>query len=59
VTVLAVVITGLTLPYSPLAPALGFVPLPSGYMIFVVLATGVYLALVELVKRRVLRRAWR
>lgn len=55
--VLAVVAVGLALPYSPLAGPLGFVPLPPGYMAFVAVATAVYLTLVELVKRWVLRRA--
>jgi Mg2+-importing ATPase len=58
-TVLGVVAVGLGLPYSPFARALGFVPLPAAYIGFVAVATGVYLALVEVVKRRVLRRAWR
>jgi Mg2+-importing ATPase len=58
-TALAVVIVGLGLPYSPLTGAIGFVPLPVGYMAFVAAATGVYLELVEVVKRRVLRRIWR
>jgi Mg2+-importing ATPase len=48
---------GLALPYSPLAGPLGFVPLPLGYLAFVAVATAVYLTLVELVKRWVLRRA--
>jgi Mg2+-importing ATPase len=36
-----VVAVGLALPYSPFAGALGFVPLPAGYMGFVTAATGV------------------
>lgn len=58
-TVVAVVLSGVWLPYSPLAGALGFVPLPAGYLVFVVAATLAYLALVEMVKQVVLRRAWR
>jgi len=57
VTVLTVVVVGLLLPYSALAGPLGFVPLPAGYLLFVLAATGVYLALVEAVKRQVLGRA--
>jgi len=55
-SVVAVVLTGMVLPYSPLADSLGFVPLPPGYLLFVVAATLAYLAIVEFVKRRVLRR---
>jgi Mg2+-importing ATPase len=54
---LAVVAIVVLLPYSPLAGPLGFVPLPAGYLLFVVLATVTYLALVEVAKRRVLVRA--
>jgi Mg2+-importing ATPase len=57
--VLAVVAAGLALPYTPLAGPLGFVPLPPLYLLFVAAMTAAYLALVELVKRRVLRRALR
>lgn len=46
---------GLWLPFSPMAAVLGFVPLPAGYFLFLVGATLVYLALVEIVKRRVMR----
>jgi Mg2+-importing ATPase len=56
-TVLVVVAAGLVLPYSPVAGALGFVPLPFAYLTFVAGATVAYLVLVELVKRRVLSRA--
>jgi len=54
-TTLAIVITGLVLPFSPLAKLLGFVPLPSGYFTFLVLSTGTYLALVETAKRKLLQ----
>jgi len=40
----------------PLAPALGFVPLPAAYLFFLVAATVTYLALVEVVKRRLIGR---
>jgi P-type Mg2+ transporter len=58
-TVVAVVIVGLVLPYTPVAAPLGFVPLPGAYLAFVAGATAVYLILVEVVKRRVLRNAFR
>jgi Mg2+-importing ATPase len=57
VSVLVVVAVGVLLPYSPLAGSLGFVPLPAAYFLFVIVATVVYLALVEAVKRWVLGRS--
>jgi Mg2+-importing ATPase len=57
ITVIAIVLIGLALPYSPLAAPLGFVPLSFEYLVFVAVATAAYLALVELVKRRLLARA--
>ena len=57
-TAVAVVLIGSLLPYMPgFARLLGFVPLPAGYLLFVVMATSVYLVLVEWVKRLVLRKA--
>jgi P-type Mg2+ transporter len=58
-TVAAVVVVGIVLPYTPLAGLLGFVPLPAAYLLFVAAATALYLALVEVVKRFLLRRAFR
>jgi P-type Mg2+ transporter len=57
VSVLTVVAAGVLLPYSLLAGPLGFVPLPAGYVLFVVATTATYLALVEIVKRYLLREA--
>ncbi len=54
-TILAVLV-GTFLPFSPLAAPLGLVPLPPAFLAFLVLATVVYLALVELVKRRLMGR---
>jgi P-type Mg2+ transporter len=59
VTMLAVVLIGVWLPYSPFAGAMGFVPLPIAYLVFVAAATAAYLSLVEVAKPFVLRRAWR
>ncbi len=59
VTVLAVVLVGLLLPFTPLAPTLGFVPLPPLYFAYLVLFTATYLGLVELVKRRLMRKLMR
>ncbi|HEX9057227.1 MAG TPA: magnesium-translocating P-type ATPase [Ktedonobacterales bacterium] len=53
IAVVVTVLLGLVLPYSPLAGPLGFVPLPPGFFLFLILATAAYLLLVEVVKRRV------
>ena len=44
------------LPFTPVASTLGFVPLPPAYFVFLVAATVTYLALVEVVKRRLIGR---
>jgi len=41
---------GIILPYTPLAGALGFTPLPGLYYLFLVLMTITYLLIVEVVK---------
>jgi Mg2+-importing ATPase len=56
-TTLAIVSLGLLLPFTPAASWFGFVPLAWTYFLFLVPATLTYLGVVELVKRRVLRRA--
>jgi Mg2+-importing ATPase len=48
------VAVGLSLPFTPVASALGLRPLPASFYAYVVLATFAYLALVEVVKRRTL-----
>jgi Mg2+-importing ATPase len=58
-TCLAVVAIGIYLPFSPLAGVLGFTPLPAGYFVFLVMATGAYLLLVEFAKRHHLNKATR
>ncbi|KYF80026.1 magnesium-transporting ATPase [Sorangium cellulosum] len=55
-TTLGVVALALALPYSPFAPLLGFVPLPPGFFLFLAGATLTYLAIVEAVKRALMRR---
>ena len=55
VTVLAVVLIGIVLPYTSLAAPLGFVPLPPTYFIFLAVATATYLLLVQILKRRLMR----
>ncbi|SRR5260370_31819626 len=54
-TCLAAVAIGIYLPFSPLAGVLGFTRLPGRYFVFLAVATGAYLLLVEAAKRRLLR----
>jgi Mg2+-importing ATPase len=55
-TCLAVVAIGIYLPFSPLASVLGFTPLPGSYFVFLAVATGTYLLLVEAAKGVLFRR---
>jgi Mg2+-importing ATPase len=55
-TILLVVTVGMILPFTGLAADLGFVPLPASFFAFLIVATATYLALVELVKRRLIKR---
>jgi Mg2+-importing ATPase len=61
ITSLAVVAVGLALPFSPLAPLLGFVAPPPRFFAILVVLIGVYLALAQLCKQSVYRShgAWR
>ncbi len=54
-TCFAVVAIGFYLPFSALATVLGFTSLPVSYFLYVLLATAIYLLLVEVVKRILLR----
>jgi P-type Mg2+ transporter len=54
-----VIAAGLYLPYSPIAGALGFTPLPALYWPFLIITVGCYLALTQAVKTRFLKQAWR
>jgi len=56
ITVLAVITVAVVLPFSPLGPILGFVPLPLSYFVFLSAATATYLLIVEFVKRRLMAR---
>jgi Mg2+-importing ATPase len=56
ITTLSVVAIGLLLPITPLGPLLGFTVPPPVFFAFLCVATIAYLALVEIVKRRVVRR---
>ncbi len=56
ITTILIVAVGILLPYTPLAGPLGFAPLPLLYYFFLAGVIVVYLLLVELVKRRLMRR---
>lgn len=56
-TTLTIVAIGILLPYTPLAETLGFTPLPALYYLFLALMTITYLLIVEVVKRRLMRKA--
>jgi Mg2+-importing ATPase len=55
-TTLLVALAGGLLPFTPLASWLGFTPLPAAFFLFLILATGTYLFLVEMFKRRLMKR---
>jgi len=50
VTALAVVSSGVVLPWTPLAGPLGFEPLPATFLLFLAVATATYLLGVQWVK---------
>jgi Mg2+-importing ATPase len=56
ITTLLIVAVGILLPFTPLANPLGFTPLPLAYFVLLAGMTLVYLFLVELVKRWLMRR---
>ncbi|MGD9629336.1 MAG: magnesium-translocating P-type ATPase [Pyrinomonadaceae bacterium] len=56
ITVISVVLIAFILPYTSLGAVIGFVPLPLGFVLFVVVTTVVYLTVVEFVKRFLMRR---
>jgi Mg2+-importing ATPase len=53
---LIIVAIGILLPFSPLGGYFGFTPLPPDFLLFLAVATATYLALVEVAKRRLMRR---
>ncbi len=55
VTTLGIVALATLLPFTPLAAALGFTPLPLGLLALIAAMTVVYLILVDLVKRPLMR----
>jgi Mg2+-importing ATPase len=57
-TTLAVMGVGAYLPYSPLAGALGFVPLPGLYWLFLFLTLLCYFGLTQMIKTWLVRKSW-
>jgi Mg2+-importing ATPase len=55
-TTIAVVIAAIVIPFTSLRTVLGFTPLPLGFFLFLGGATGTYLLLVEIAKRKLMRR---
>ena len=58
-TTCAIVLFGTVLPYTSVGAVIGFTPMPATFLFFVVVATGTYLLLVEIVKRRLMERLLR
>ena len=56
ITTIAIVLFGTLLPYTSAGSLIGFTPLPLSFLLFIALATGTYLLLVEVVKRRLMQR---
>ena len=56
ITTIAIVLFAVLLPYTTPGSLIGFVPLPLNFFLFIAVATATYLLLVELVKRRLMRR---
>ena len=55
VTTICVVVFATVLPFTSVGTLMGFTALPAGFLLFIVVATGTYLLLVEVLKRRLLR----
>jgi len=56
ITTMLIVLLGIVLPVSPLARVFGFTPLPAMFFLFLSGMVITYLFLVEIVKRRLMRR---
>jgi P-type Mg2+ transporter len=57
-TTVVIMAFGAYLPYSPLAPALGFVPLPTLFWPILLATLICYVALTQLIKGQLARRGW-
>jgi len=58
VTTVVIMIVGAILPYSPLASALGFVPLPGLFWPLLLLTLICYVGLTQFVKTWLIKKAW-
>jgi Mg2+-importing ATPase len=50
------VLIGIVIPYTAFGKLLGFTALPAAFLLFLAVASITYLFLVEMVKRRLMRR---
>jgi Mg2+-importing ATPase len=57
-TTILIMLIGAILPYSPLAGPLGFVPLPWQFWPFLLLTLVCYVALTQVIKTWLIRKAW-
>ncbi len=57
-TTLLIMLIGAILPFSPLAPLLGFVPLPPLYWLLLAVTLLCYVALTQVVKTWLLKKSW-
>jgi Mg2+-importing ATPase len=57
-TTLLIMAIGAYLPYSPLAPTLGFVPLPPFYWLLLLVTLLCYVGLTQVIKMWLIRKAW-
>jgi Mg2+-importing ATPase len=58
-TTISVVMAGIVIPFTSLGKIVGFTPLPLAFFLFLAGATATYLLLVEIVKRKLMRRLLR
>jgi Mg2+-importing ATPase len=56
ISISGVIVLGVSLPFLPVATLLGFTPLPARFFLLLIVLTVTYLAVVERVKVRVVRR---
>ena len=58
VTTVLIMVVGAYIPYSPLAPALGFVPLPPLFWPILLATLVCYVGLTQLIKMQLARKGW-
>lgn len=56
ITTILVVVVSIAIPFTQIGSVLGFMPLPTAFFLFLAGAVGTYLLLVELVKRKLMRK---